>query len=218
MAKDSKLTETKRQWARDKRLLTGEIADPARARLPPGQTLTQGFPVLDLGAQPEIGLERFRLDIDGAVRHPLSLCWDEFMALPQTEMVSDIHCVTQWSRFDNRWDGVAATTILDEVQPLPDAAYVILHGYDGYMTNIRLEQFASSDVVLAYKWQGAPLTAEHGGPLRLIVPRLYLWKSAKWLRRIEISVADRQGFWERNGYHNNADPWLEERYDDADAT
>ena len=99
MAKDSKLTETKRQWARDKRLLTGEIADPARDRLPPGQTLTQGFPVLDIGAQPEIGLERFRLDIDGAVRHPLSLRWDEFMALPQTEMVSDIHCVTQWSRY-----------------------------------------------------------------------------------------------------------------------
>ena len=218
MAKDSKLTEAKRQWALDGRLLTGRVGDHARDRLPPGQTLTEGFPVLDLGAQPEVGLERFRLDIDGAVRHPLSLRWDEFMALPQSEMESDIHCVTQWSRFDNRWRGVAATTMLDEVQPLPDAAHVILHGYDGYMTNIRLGDFASSDVILAYSWQGEALTAAHGGPLRLIVPRLYLWKSAKWLRRIEFSVTDRPGFWERNGYHNEADPWLEERYDEPEAT
>ena len=215
---DSKLTKAKRQWARDGRLLTGKIGEKDKDRLPPGQTLTTGFPVLDLGAQPEVTLERFRLDIDGAVRHPLSLDWDGFMALPQTEMVSDIHCVTQWSRFDNRWQGVAAATILDEVQPLADAAHVILHGYDGYMTNIRLAHFASSDVILAYSWQGEALTAEHGGPLRLVVPRLYLWKSAKWLRRIEVSVADRPGFWERNGYHNEADPWLEERYDEPEAT
>lgn len=215
---DSKLTKAKRQWARDGRLLTGKIGEKDKDRLPPGQTLTTGFPVLDLGAQPEVTLERFRLDIDGAVRHPLSLDWDGFMALPQTEMVSDIHCVTQWSRFDNRWQGVAAATILDEVQPLADAAHVILHGYDGYMTNIRLAHFASSDVILAYSWQGEALTAEHGGPLRLVVPRLYLWKSAKWLRRIEFSVADRLGFWERNGYHNEADPWLEERYDDPETT
>ena len=215
---DSKLTKAKRQWARDGRLLTGKIGEKDKDRLPPGQTLTTGFPVLDLGAQPEVTLERFRLDIDGAVRHPLSLEWDGFMALPQTEMVSDIHCVTQWSRFDNRWQGVAAATILDEVQPLADAAHVILHGYDGYMTNIRLAHFASSDVILAYSWQGEALTAEHGGPLRLVVPRLYLWKSAKWLRRFEFSVADRLGFWERNGYHNEADPWLEERYDDPETT
>ena len=215
---DSKLTEAKRQWARDGRLLTGTVGNPAQDRLPPGQTLTEGFPVLDLGAQPDVGLDRFRLDIDGAVRHPLSLRWDAFMALPQTEMVSDIHCVTQWSRFDNRWQGVAATTVLDSVQPLADAAHVILHGYDGYMTNIRLAHFASSDVILAYSWQGVALTAEHGGPLRLVVPRLYLWKSAKWLRRIEFSVSDKPGFWERNGYHNEADPWLEERYDEPEAT
>lgn len=208
-----KLTEAKKRWAREGRLLTGTQADPETVRLPPGQTLTAAWPVLDLGAQPEITPERFRLDIDGAVAHPLSLVWDEFLALPQQDSVSDMHCVTQWSRYDNAWRGVAARTVLDEVQPHANAAHVILHSYDGYITNIRLDQFDQPDVMLVHSWQGAPLTAEHGGPLRALIPRLYLWKSAKWLRRIEILVADRPGFWERNGYHNNADPWLEERYE-----
>lgn len=209
---DSKLTRAKRQWAREGRLLTGTTADPARDRLPPGQRQVQDWPVLDLGTQPEVTPQRFRLDVDGAVRRPLSLSLAEFMALPQRDFVSDIHCVTQWSRYDNAWRGVAALTVLDLVEPLESARHVVLHGFDGYATNIRLDQFAAPDVLLAHAWAGDPLSTAHGGPVRAVIPRLYFWKSAKWLRRIELVTADRPGFWERNGYHNNADPWMEERY------
>ena len=209
---DSKLTRAKRQWARDGRLLTGTVADPQRDRLPPGQRLVRDWPVLDLGAQPEVSAERFRLDVDGAVRRPLSLSLAEFMALPQRDFRSDIHCVTQWSRYDNTWRGVAAGVLLDLVDPLEDARHVVLHGFDGYATNVRLDQFAAADVLLAHSWEGKPLTAEHGGPVRVVIPRLYFWKSAKWIRRVELTTTARPGFWERNGYHNNADPWTEERY------
>jgi DMSO/TMAO reductase YedYZ molybdopterin-dependent catalytic subunit len=209
---DSKLTRAKRQWARDGRLLTGTTADPLRDRLPPGQRLVRDWPVLDLGAQPEVTPARFRLDVDGAVRRPLSLSLAEFMALPQRDFRSDIHCVTQWSRYDNAWRGVAAGTLLDLVEPLDGARHVVLHGFDGYATNVRLDQFAAPDVLLAHTWEGKPLTAEHGGPVRVVIPRLYFWKSAKWIRRVELTTTDKPGFWERNGYHNNADPWAEERY------
>jgi DMSO/TMAO reductase YedYZ molybdopterin-dependent catalytic subunit len=209
---DSKLTRAKRQWAHDGRLLTGTIADPERDRLPPGQRLVRDWPVLDLGAQPEVSPQRFRLDVDGAVRHPLSLSLAEFMALPQRDFRSDIHCVTQWSRYDNAWRGVAAGTLLELVEPLEAARHVVLHGFDGYATNVRLDQFAAPDVLLAHTWEGKLLTTAHGGPVRVVIPRLYFWKSAKWIRRIELTTTDRPGFWERNGYHNNADPWTEERY------
>ncbi len=209
---DSKLTRAKRQWARNSRLLTGTPADPDVTRLPPGQRLVQDWPVLDLGNQPEVTPQRFRLDVDGLVRRPLSLSLAEFMALPQRDFFSDIHCVTQWSRYDNAWRGVAAAALLAMVEPLKSARHVVLHGFDGYSTNVRLDQFAAADVLLAHSWNGAPLTAAHGGPVRVVIPRLYFWKSAKWVRRIELIAADRPGFWERNGYHNNADPWMEERY------
>ena len=209
---DSKLTRAKRQWAHDGRLLTGTIADPERDRLPPGQRLVRDWPVLDLGVQPEVSPQRFRLDADGAVRHPLSLSLAEFMALPQRDFRSDIHCVTQWSRYDNAWRGVAAGTLLELMEPLEAARHVVLHGFDGYATNVRLDQFAAPDVLLAHTWEGKPLTTAHGGPVRVVIPRLYFWKSAKWIRRIELTTTDRPGFWERNGYHNNADPWTEERY------
>jgi len=209
---DSKLTRAKRQWAHDGRLLIGAIADPERDRLPPGQRLVRDWPVLDLGVQPEVSPQRFRLDADGAVRHPLSLSLAEFMALPQRDFRSDIHCVTQWSRYDNAWRGVAAGTLLELVEPLEAARHVVLHGFDGYATNVRLDQFAAPDVLLAHTWEGKLLTTAHGGPVRVVIPRLYFWKSAKWIRRIELTTTDRPGFWERNGYHNNADPWTEERY------
>jgi DMSO/TMAO reductase YedYZ molybdopterin-dependent catalytic subunit len=209
---NEKLIRSKRQWARDGRLLTGTTADPARVRLPPGQRLVSDWPVLDLGTQPEVTREKFRLDIDGAVRRPLYLRLDEFLELPQEEFVSDIHCVTQWSRYDNRWRGVAARTLLDMVEPREDARHMIFQSSDGYTTNIRLDQFDQPDVLLATAWDGKPLTREHGGPVRVVVPRLYFWKSPKWISRIEISPTDKPGFWERNGYHNNADPWTEERY------
>jgi DMSO/TMAO reductase YedYZ molybdopterin-dependent catalytic subunit len=208
-----KLLAAKRQWARDGRLLTGQTADPARDRLPPGQTLVRDWPVLDLGSQPEVTPQRFRLDIDGAARRPLSLTLAEFMALPQQDSVSDMHCVTQWSRYDNQWRGVAARTLLAMVEPLPSARHVILHGYDGYTTNVRLDQFDQPEVFLVHQWDGRPIDRRHGGPVRLLIPHLYLWKSAKWLRRIELSARDKPGFWEVRGYHNNGDPWQEERYE-----
>ena len=208
----SKLIEAKRQWARDGRLLTGTTADPATDRLPPGQRLVKNWPVLDLGNQPDITPARFRVDLDGLVRRPASLTLDAFMALPQQDSVSDIHCVTQWSRYDNAWRGVAARTLIDLVEPLDRVAHVILHSHDGYSANLRRDQFDQPDVFLVHSWNGEAITAEHGGPVRALIPRLYLWKSAKWIRRIEFAAVDKPGFWERNGYHNNADPWLEERY------
>ena len=210
---NEKLVAAKRAWARAGRLLTGTIGDPEQDRLPPGQKLVRDWPVLDLGAEPEVTAQRFRLDIDGAVLRPIGLSLDEFMALPQQDSVSDIHCVTQWSRYDNTWQGVAARVLLELVEPRDSARHVIFHAHDGYTTNVRLDQFDQPDVFLVHSWEGKPLERAHGGPVRVMMPRLYFWKSAKWIRRIEFSIADKPGFWERNGYHNNADPWLEERYD-----
>jgi DMSO/TMAO reductase YedYZ molybdopterin-dependent catalytic subunit len=207
-----KLVAKKQQWARDGRLLTGTTADPAHDRLPPGQRLVQDWPVLDLGAEPNVTPEKFRLDIDGAVENRISLRLDEYMALPITDSISDIHCVTQWSRYDNHWQGVAAREILALVRPNPEVKHVVFTSFDGYTTNIRLDQFDQPDVFLVHQWQGKPLTREHGGPVRMLVPRLYFWKSAKWLRRIQFTISDHPGFWEARGYHNNGDPWTEERY------
>ena len=207
-----KLIETKQEWARDGRLLTGQTADPAHDRLPPGQTLVKDWPVLDLGQQPDVPEMKFRLDLDGAVENRLSLNHAEFMALPMQHSVSDMHCVTQWSRYDNRWKGVAARTLVEMVKPDPLAKHIVFHSYDGYTTNVRLDQFDQPDVFLVHEWEGKPITRQHGGPVRVLIPRLYLWKSAKWIRRIEFVIRDRPGFWEVRGYHNNADPWTEERY------
>jgi len=207
-----KLIERKQDWTRTGRLLTGATADPELDRLPPGQRLVKDWPVLDLGAEPDVGPQKFRLDIDGSVENRLSLRLDEFMALPQSDSVSDMHCVTQWSRYDNRWKGVSAQALLAIVRPAPEARHVIFHAYDGYTTNIRLDQFDQPDVFLVHQWEGKPISREPGGPVRMLVPRLYLWKSAKWLRRIQFTISDHKGFWEVRGYHNNADPWLEERY------
>ena len=207
-----KLIEAKQNWAREGRLLTGTTADPTRDRLPPGQLLVTDWPVLDLGAEPNVTAEKFRLDVDGAVENRISLSFAGFMALPQAESVSDIHCVTQWSRYDNRWQGVAARTILDLVRPKPEAGHVMFHSFDGYTANVRLDQFDQPDVFLVHMWDGKPLTRAHGGPVRVLMPRLYLWKSAKWLRRIQVTISSHKGFWEQRGYHNNGDPWAEERY------
>lgn len=207
-----KLIAAKQAWAREGRLLTGATADPARDRLPPGQRLTQDWPVLDLGEQPEVTAAKFRLDIDGAVAHPASLTRDAFLALPRRESVSDIHCVTQWSRYDNRWEGVAARTLIDLVRPKDEARFVLFQSHDGYTTNVRREQFEQDDVLLVDRWNGAPISPAHGGPVRVVIPRLYFWKSAKWVRRIAFALTDRPGFWEQRGYHNNGDPWAEERY------
>jgi DMSO/TMAO reductase YedYZ molybdopterin-dependent catalytic subunit len=207
-----KLVDSKQAWAREGRLLTGRAADPAHARLPPGQREVRNWPVLDLGVQPEIDLETWELVVDGAVENPVRWRWEDFRAQRMARMVSDIHCVTAWSRYDNRWDGVAALDLLAIVRPRADARHVVFHSYDGYTTNLELAAFADADVILAHAWEGKPLTLEHGGPVRVVVPKRYFWKSAKWVRRVEFTTADKPGFWETRGYHNEADPWKEERY------
>jgi DMSO/TMAO reductase YedYZ molybdopterin-dependent catalytic subunit len=207
-----KLVESKKRWAREGRLLTGRAARPETERLPPGQRRVETWPVLDLGVQPDIPAARWRLAVDGLVEHPVEWDWATFRAQPEFRDVSDIHCVTAWSRFDNAWDGVSARHILDIVQPRPAARFVVFHGYDDYTTNLPLADFADDATLLAHSWQGRPLPREHGGPVRAIVPKLYFWKSAKWIRRIELIAADRAGFWEERGYHEHGDPWKEERY------
>jgi DMSO/TMAO reductase YedYZ molybdopterin-dependent catalytic subunit len=206
---NDKLVASKQQWAKDGRLLTGK---PGMDRLPPGQRLVTNWPVLDLGIQPHVPRETWRLDIGGAVANPVSWDWQTFCDQPAFEDVSDIHCVTQWSRYDNRWQGVSTRHVLETVQPDPDAQHVLLESYDGYTTNITLDVFAGADCLLAHSHDGTPLSREHGGPVRLVVPRYYFWKSAKWLRAIRFVAADRPGFWEVRGYHNQGDPWDEERY------
>lgn len=209
---DSKLTRTKEKWAREGRFLTGKVIRPEDQRLPPGQHLTKDWPVLDLGVMPPVSRERWRLDVYGAVENPVFWTFDEFIAQKQDRFTSDIHCVTTWSRYDNEWDGLATRELLATCQPREDARFVVLHSYDGYTTNLALEDFAAEDALLAHSWSGQPLTEEHGGPVRLVVPHLYFWKSAKWLQAIEFLTEDAPGFWEVRGYHNRGDPWAEQRY------
>ncbi|MBL8832292.1 MAG: sulfite oxidase-like oxidoreductase [Rhodospirillales bacterium] len=206
-----KLVDTKRKWADEGRLLTGAAADPA-VRLPPGQREVATWPVLDIGIQPPVTTKDWKLTVDGLVENPVAWDWAAFQAEKQEDFVSDIHCVTAWSRFDNRWRGVSTRRLLEIVRPRAEAKFVVQHSYDGYTTNVPLEYFAADDVLLAHEWEGKPISREHGGPVRLILPKLYLWKSAKWLTRIEFVAEDRAGFWEVRGYHMRGDPWTEERY------
>jgi DMSO/TMAO reductase YedYZ molybdopterin-dependent catalytic subunit len=206
-----KLVDTKRKWADEGRLLTGGAADPA-VRLPPGQREVKNWPVLDLGIQPPVTKNDWRLTVDGLVENPLNWDWAAFEAERQDDFVSDMHCVTAWSRFDNRWRGVSTKRLLEIVRPKAEAKFVVQYGYDGYTTNVPLSYFADDDVLLAHSWEGGPIGREHGGPVRLVLPKLYLWKSAKWLSRIEFVAEDRAGFWEVRGYHMRGDPWTEERY------
>ncbi len=209
---DSKLTTSKRRWAAEGKFLTGRVSRPEAARLPPGQHLVKNWPVLDLGQQPVIAINSWKLEVRGLVETELDLNWAAFQALEQKSMVSDIHCVTTWSRYDNKWRGVATRDLLDLAMPKAEASYVMLTSYDGYTTNLPLSDFAAEDAILATAWEGLPLTRDHGGPMRLVVPHLYFWKSAKWLRRIDLMPSDKAGFWEKNGYHMYGDPWREQRY------
>jgi DMSO/TMAO reductase YedYZ molybdopterin-dependent catalytic subunit len=208
----SKLTRSKRRWAEERKFLTGRHARPESERLPPGQHLVKDWPVLDLGQQPDVEKGDWKLKVYGAVENPFTWDWAEFAAQPQSHFVSDIHCVTTWSRYDNRWDGAATRDLIALAQPLPDAKFIVLHAFDGYTTNLTLEDFAAEDALLAHSWEGKPLTTQHGGPVRLVVPHLYFWKSAKWIAKIQFTSENRPGFWEVNGYHNRGDPWNEERY------
>jgi DMSO/TMAO reductase YedYZ molybdopterin-dependent catalytic subunit len=207
-----KLIRSKQEWAAQGRAITGRPDLGHVDRLPPGQKLTKNWPVLDLGVQPDVNPENWRLRVTGLVENPLHWTLDEFRALPRFEDVSDMHCVTTWSRYDNHWTGVSARTILDLVKPKPEARHIVFHAYDGYTTNVSLAAFCDPNVLLAYAWEGAPLPREHGGPVRVVIPDWYLWKSAKWVNRMEFLAEDRPGFWEVRGYHNQGDPWKEERY------
>ena len=185
---------------------------PHSDRLPPGQTLTQKFPVLDLGIQPPFDPKTWRLTVEGLVSHPVTLGWDEFRQLPVKEQTSDFHCVTTWSRYDTHWSGIPFESLCDLVEPLPEARFVLQYSMDGYMTNTSLAEMLEGDCVLAYQLDGKDIPREHGAPVRVILPRLYAWKGAKFLNRLVFSEKDKPGFWEVRGYHNHGDPWTEERF------
>jgi DMSO/TMAO reductase YedYZ molybdopterin-dependent catalytic subunit len=185
--------------------------DPAR--LPPGQYLTEKWPVLHAGDVPDYGdLSTWTLRVFGEVEQPLELSWDELNALPGSSNVQDIHCVTRWSRFDTQFEGVHWRELAALCRPRPSAHFAVAHAEQGFTTNVPLASLEDDQALLATHADGEPLTPEHGYPLRLVVPGKYFWKSAKWLRGIELRAADQPGFWERLGYHNDADPWQEERY------
>jgi DMSO/TMAO reductase YedYZ molybdopterin-dependent catalytic subunit len=189
--------------------------------VPVGQHVVKNWPVLDLGEQPEIPLETWRLEIAGLVENPFALDWHQLMALPQVEDVSDFHCVTTWSRLDNHWKGIRVRTIAELAVPKEEARYILCTGYDflpgssvPYTVNVPLARAIEEDVLLVHTWEGQPLPREHGGPLRMITPKLYAWKGAKWIRKIEFLAEDQKGFWEVRGYSNTAEPWFNDRYSD----
>jgi DMSO/TMAO reductase YedYZ molybdopterin-dependent catalytic subunit len=183
-------------------------------RCPPGQSLTTKWPVLHYGSVQQVDPRSpgWSVKFFGACDAPYELTWDELMKEPQVEVVCDMHCVTHWSRLDNRFKGVLIKPLIERMKPRAEAKFVMCHAEAGFTTNLPLEEFIADDCILAHSWDGKPLTAEHGGPLRGLVPRLYLWKSAKWIRGIELRATDAPGFWERNGYHMHGDPWTEERF------
>ncbi|RMH43545.1 MAG: sulfite oxidase-like oxidoreductase [Deltaproteobacteria bacterium] len=181
-------------------------------RLPIGQYETTKWPVLDLGVKPDVSRDAWRLVVDGACRRPLELTWDDLMDLGPVDDTSDFHCVTTWSRFDLRWRGVRVADVIALADPAGDADYIMCHAYDGYTTNVPLVEAIKPDVLLAFEVDGEPLPREHGGPVRMVTPQLYAWKGAKWIRRIELMVEDRPGFWEERGYSMTAHPWRNDRY------
>ena len=194
--------------------LTGrKPVDPATAeRIPPGQYLTEKFPVLHYGSTPHTDLGRWDFKVFGEVDSPFTLTWTQFKELPRKQVLTDIHCVTRWSKLDTAWEGVAIQTILEMAGVRSNATHVIAHCEQGYTTNMPLEVLDDDDVLLADTFAGEPLELDHGWPLRLLVPKRYFWKSAKWIRGLEFLDHDQLGFWERYGYNNSADPWQEERF------
>jgi DMSO/TMAO reductase YedYZ molybdopterin-dependent catalytic subunit len=184
----------------------------AEGRLPPGQSLTIKWPVLHYGRVPEFDSDKWDFKITGLVASPLRFTWQEFRSLPQVESTSDFHCVTRWSRLDNLWKGVRFTDVLECAKARPEASHVLVLAEEGYTSNIPLPDLLRPEVLFAFEHEGEPLSADHGGPLRLVVPHLYAWKSVKWVRGFMLLDHDRLGFWERNGYHAYGDPWKEQRY------
>ncbi|MFD0670425.1 sulfite oxidase-like oxidoreductase [Cohnella sp. GCM10027633] len=192
--------------------VSAELAD----RIPPGQTFTEKFPILHEGEVPEYDLKQWTLTVDGEVEEAVAFGYDDILKLPSTRIQRDIHCVTRWSKLDTEWEGVLFKDLLSSIKVKPDAKYVMFHADQDYETNVPLADLMLDDVMLAYRYAGEPLTPKHGWPLRALVPHRYFWKSAKWIRRIEFMKEDRPGFWERNGFHNEADPFAEQRFSGED--
>lgn len=183
-----------------------------KERIPPGQREVDDFPVLDLGIRPDVTHDNWQLTLCGLVGREITLDWAALLALPQVRVRSDFHCVTTWSQLDMDWEGVLARDVIALAAPLPAGRFVTLHGYDNYTTNLPTAALLDDDVLIAHGFNDAPLADDHGGPVRLVVPKRYGWKSAKWLRAIEFHAEDHLGYWEVRGYSNDADPWKEERY------
>jgi len=183
-----------------------------RPRLPPGQLVTEKWPVLHYGLVPSVDVKSWRFEIHGAVESPFSLTWDELLAMPRRETVCDIHCVTRWSRFDNVFEGVPVTALLERARPRREASFALIHAEHGFTTNVPLDDLDRPANLLALRHNGRDLDPEHGGPVRLVIPHLYFWKSAKWVREFELLQEDYPGFWEQNGYHMRGEPWSEERF------
>jgi DMSO/TMAO reductase YedYZ molybdopterin-dependent catalytic subunit len=191
---------------------SGNINRHGMPEVPIGQTVTEKWPVLDLGNQPDIKLENWHLEITGAVEHPLKLSWKEFMTLPQTKDTSDFHCVTTWSKLNMHWKGVRLIDLAALAQPSSEVTNVLCYGYDNYTTNLSIEEALKPDVLLVHTFEGQPLVIEHGGPVRMITPQLYAWKGSKWIKRIEFLTEKKRGFWEDRGYSDTAYPWRNDRY------
>lgn len=189
-----------------------ETRPDGRVRLPAGQYLTKKWPVLSYENTPQFDAETYRFRVWGEVENPFELTWPELQALPRAEETADFHCVTTWSRYDNHWEGIAIREIIARAKPKAATQFVVAHSWTGYTTNMPFSDFNDDDVIIAFSHDGQPIAAEHGGPVRLIVPKLYAYKSAKWLSGLEFLTQDHPGFWEVRGYHNHADPWQEERY------
>ena len=189
-----------------------EKPEPSQSdRVPPGQYLAKGFPVLSYGETPQVSTDDWLFKVWGLVEDR-SFDWSDFMDLPQQDFTADFHCVTRWSKLDVTWTGVKVTDFLDAIALDPKATHILQHCYGGYTTNLSLEDFARPENFFAHTLNGEPLPADHGGPMRLVVPHLYAWKSAKWINGIEFLDRDEEGFWERNGYHMRGEPWAEQRY------
>lgn len=191
--------------------------------LPVGQHEVKNWPVLDLGEHPDVALSSWKLEVGGLVEHPVTLNWEQFLALPQVDDVSDFHCVTTWSRYNNHWQGVRFSTIAEMAVPFDTVKHVLCTGYDfmpgsyiPYTTNLPLARAVDADVLLVHTWEGRTLPREHGGPVRMITPKLYAWKGTKWIRKIEFLAEDKKGFWEVRGYSNSAEPWFNDRYSSGD--
>ncbi len=188
------------------------MADGQTERIPPGQTQVDDFPVLHAGSVMRVTPGSFKLTISGLVEPKLVLDWDRLLAYPAAEQTCDLHCVTGWSKLDTTWKGVRVSSILAPLAVSPSALHTVIHAEGGWTTNLPVEELLRDDVLLAYEYEARPISAEHGGPVRLLVPRLYLWKSAKWVSGIEFTIEQRLGYWETRGYHELGDPWLEQRY------